>query len=157
MIVYFCVRKERSTRPAYRTTNNDLPVVNIQPASHHRPSIVDSGAKPIHAPVKSFKQCRQSVQLSSSLMPAVGSLKSVCPGTVSEASTQVSFSNPVVGAAPEQTLPQTRRMPPSHIKAAATMPPSYVAETNADYMLRFRLTSCVLSCYSHWSQYDHAS
>jgi hypothetical protein len=142
--MYSHFRKECSVETAHRATSNDLPVINIQPASHHRPSFVDSVAKPIHAPVKSFKNYRQSAQLSSSLMPTVGSLKSVCQGTVLEASTQVSISNPVVGVPQEQSLPQTRRMPPSHVKAAATMPPSYVAETNAEYTLRFRLISCVV-------------
>jgi hypothetical protein len=136
LLLYF--RKEHSTAPANRAPRNELPVITVQPASHHRPSFVDSVTKPIHTSVKSFQHHRHSNQPSSRMMPTVGSLNSVCPVTTTESNTQGSLSNPVVGVPQQEILQQTGRLPSLSVKAAATMPPLHVAEADADYMLRFR-------------------
>jgi len=133
-------RKENGIVSTNRIGNTDLPLMHIQPASHHRPSIADSAG---HTKQLSPMFQRRVTQPLACMMPTAGSLNSVCPVTAST-STVGSLSNPLVGVSQQLLRPQvTTKVYTTALKPAATMPLPAGFQTEADYMLRFRLIFCL--------------
>ena len=123
---------------------SDAHLVQVQPASHHRPSIIaDHNSKVATLSPQQGLSQHSAIQPSlTRVIPTLESLSLVHPAIARVESTAGSASNPLVGAVRAQSKAVAAA---ARVKHAATMPvPVVTAILDADKMQKFRW-ACFIS------------